>query len=212
VADGMEGHEGGEIASGMAVRFVADFVMHRLLDLAGAPLDPETLLREAIQGANQAVRQAAQERGTDMGTTVTAALVLGNRAYIANVGDSRTYLIGAAGEVRRVTTDHSLVESLVAVGMIQPEEVYTHPQRNEVYRNLGDKPQVEVDTFVERLRPGDVLLLCSDGLWEMVQDPFDIAALVHNAASPQAASEALVRAANEGGGEDNIAVIVVRAV
>jgi len=212
VADGMGGHEGGEVASGMTVRFVADFVMHRLLDLAGAPLDPEMLMREAIQGANQAVRQAAQERSTDMGTTVTAALILGNRATIANVGDSRTYLVAGPGEIRRVTRDHSLVESLVAVGMIQPEEVYTHPQRNEVYRSVGDKPQVEVDTFVERLRPGDALLLCSDGLWEMVQDPFDIAALAHNAASPQAASEALVRAANEGGGEDNIAVIVVRAV
>jgi serine/threonine protein phosphatase PrpC len=164
-----------------------------------------------VQRANQVVRDYAQhypDRAHDAGSTVTMAVLRGWTAYVANVGDSRTYLL-RDGRLQQITTDHSLVAGLVAAGKIQPEEIYSHPQRNVIYRSLGSDPQVEVDITRQPLQPGDRLLLCSDGLWEMVRDP-QIKALLEGAPDVWEACDQLVHTANQNGGQDNITAVVVR--
>lgn len=216
VADGMGGHSAGEVASGLALRGAAEAVMRGYLTPTleqDAPYEEERLKAaafDAITQANEYVIREAQARGNDMGTTITMAVVSGDRAVIGNVGDSRTYIY-RDGELRRVSRDHSLVQRLVDLGQIAQDDVYTHPQRNAVLRSLGDRAEVGIDLFVERLRPGDVLLCCSDGLWEMVRDP-QIAEIIAANADPQAACEALVAQANANGGEDNISAVLVKFV
>ena len=214
VADGMGGHEAGEIASGLAIRGAAEVVLSAYLAPtveSDAQYD-ESRLREIVQRAilqaNDYVLREAQARGNDMGTTITMALVVGDRAIIGNVGDSRTYIYHD-DKLRRVSKDHSLVMRLVDIGQITEEEIYTHPQRNAVLRSLGDKADVEVDVFGERLGPGDALLLCSDGQWEMTRDDM-MAKIITQHGDPQAATEALIEAANQAGGEDNITSVLVR--
>src|SRR5205807_8006613 len=133
------------------------------------PFDEDALvalLRGAVEDANLAICQRNQQDKTDMGCTLTGFLISGEHAYIVNVGDSRTYM-ARGGQIYQLTTDHSLVGQLVAGGLIQPDDVYTHPQRSQIFRSLGDKPNVQVDIFKQQLHPGDILLSCSDGLWEM---------------------------------------------
>ncbi|MFB0535446.1 MAG: PP2C family serine/threonine-protein phosphatase [Anaerolineae bacterium] len=168
-------------------------------------------IEAAIQRANAVLRDLARnrpEKAADTGSTVTMAVVQGNRAYVANVGDSRTYLFRDK-QLRQITTDHSLVASLVTQNQIEPDEIYTHPQRNVIYRSLGEKPEVTADIFMETLQAGDQLILCSDGLWEMVRDE-QLAKIVEKAPDVGEACRRLVQAANDNGGEDNISVIVVR--
>ncbi len=213
VADGMGGHESGEVASdtiSAALKAWLDEFSSRKSGRATQKLGetPEEAIKTAIQEANVAVFQQARKRQSDMGATVTAALVVGEQAFVANVGDSRTYLF-RRGKLDQVTRDHSVVFSLMAAGQIQRDEIYTHPQRNQIYRSLGEKANVEVDVFPRDLEPGDILILCSDGLWEMVRDS-QIAEIVRSARNPQEACDRLVEAANRNGGEDNITVIVVR--
>jgi protein phosphatase len=139
---------------------------------------------------------------------VTAALIQNDQIYIANVGDSRTYLLRHGG-LKLLTKDHSLVAKLVESKQITEEEIYTHPQRNLIYRSLGaGHKNVEVDIFHEMLRPGDRLLLCSDGLWEMVRHQ-DLLTILSEHTSPQVICDKLIKRANESGGEDNITAIVV---
>ncbi len=213
VADGMGGHEGGEIASGLLVRAVAQHaaseLMPRTTAAGGEPMDYGAWLTAAIQAGNVEVYERSQTAGNDMGTTVVAALVAGNEAYVAHVGDSRAYRINADG-IEQITVDHSLVESLVASNQITREEARHHPQSNVIYRTIGDKRQVTVDLDLVTLAPGDSLLLCSDGLSGMVTDDA-LQRLVATAPSPQAACDALIDAANRAGGEDNITAIVIRA-
>ena len=214
VADGMGGHSAGEIASGLAIRGAAELVMRAYLtptletDAEDDKEQMQEIVRKAILQANEYVMREGRARGNDMGTTITMALVAGDRAVIGNVGDSRTYLLHD-GALRRISKDHSLVMRLVELGQIGEDDIYTHPQRNAVLRSLGDKPDVEVDVFTERLKPGDTLFLCSDGQWEMTRDG-QMAEIIGVHDDPQAACEALIAAANEAGGEDNITSVLVR--
>jgi len=211
VADGMGGYSNGDLASRTASQVMTDCIVEvspdsrRRLKLAAGET-PAELLAQATQRANKALLDHRQTKG-DLGSTVTTALVVGDVATIGNVGDSRAYLL-RAGRLGQITRDHSLVARLVETGRITPEEARTHPQRNMIYRSLGDKPEVEVDIFTSKLERGDVLLLCSDGLWEMVTDD-EILRIIESARDPQKACDALIEAANRAGGEDNIGVIVV---
>ncbi len=213
VADGMGGHAGGEVASRMALRVVADWVMRTVVlpVLSGdLVLEDEilALLRQATLAANDAVYLARQKRENDMGTTLTTALVRDHRLFLAHVGDCRAYRWNVDG-LERLTTDHSVIASMIADGQAKPEEIYTHPHRSIIYRCIGDKPVVEVDADVLPLAAGDRIILCCDGLWEMVRDE-GIDDVMMQEADPQAACDLLVRRANAAGGEDNISVIVVQ--
>jgi protein phosphatase len=216
VADGMGGHAAGDVASGLAINTMAEKMATDLLvpqltgEIDAEVFDAQQWLADAVQTANVAVYAHRQSTGTNMGTTLVAALVIGDTAHIANVGDSRTYLVTNNGTIRQITTDHSLVERLVALGQITPEEARVHPQRNVIYRTIGDKEDAEVDFFVQKLNPGDSLLLCSDGLNGKLEDT-DIWQLVDHSRSPQEACEQLVQAANDNGGDDNVTVIIVQA-
>lgn len=211
VADGMGGHEAGDVASQMVIRTLAQRGGSELLvsAAAGQPL-PEARgwLASVIQQANRAVYDQRRAAGTDMGTTLVAALVIGDIATIANIGDSRAYHLRPDG-ISQITVDHSLVERLVATGQITREEAATHPQKNVIYRTVGDKARVEIDFFERRLAPGEALLLCSDGLSGMVSDEH-IWQIWRTSVSPQEACNRLVEAANSAGGEDNISVVIVQ--
>jgi serine/threonine protein phosphatase PrpC len=170
----------------------------------------EDQLRTAIQEANKAILQYGDRKSSarGLGSTVTAVLIQNDQAYIANVGDSRTYLF-RDNHLQKLTEDHSLVAKLVESKQITDEEVYTHPQRNLIYRSLGaGHRNVDVDIFHEVLQPGDRLLLCSDGLWEMVHHQ-DLEKLLKEQSNPQALCDKLIALANMNGGEDNITAIII---
>jgi serine/threonine protein phosphatase PrpC len=219
VADGLGGHSSGQDASRLAVGIIAERVVHELLF---APLHAERegdsekqwdeealtdLLRGAIEAANTAICQVNQDKKSDMGCTLTGFMIVGDRAYIFNVGDSRTYMLRDS-KIYQLTNDHSLVGQLVAGGLIEPEDVYTHPQRSQIFRSIGDKLNVQIDLFKQQIHPGDILLSCSDGLWEMVRDP-QITEILSAAPDPQTACAQLIEVANTNGGEDNISAVVV---
>lgn len=213
VADGMGGHEGGEIASKMALQVLADRVIRGVIlpELAGElALEEDVLarLRQATMATNDAVYLARQKRNNDMGTTLTTAFIRDDRLFLAHVGDCRAYRWNDEG-LEQLTTDHSVVASMVAKGEAAPDEVYTHPHRSVIYRCIGDRPTVEVDGDVLPLAPGDRLILCSDGLWEMVRSG-GIEDVMLQEPDPQAACDLLVKHANLVGGEDNISLIVVQ--
>lgn len=215
VADGMGGHDAGDLASRTVNQIVTEWVLQTkvLPDLRKSTRKlskesiTEELLQDAIQRANQVLLNRAQKQGSDLGSTVTAALIIGNAVTIVNVGDSRTYLL-RQGRLEQVTQDHSLVARLLEAHVIAPNEVRQHPRRNEIYRSLGQEQEIDVDTFAFSLTRGDRLILCCDGLWEMVEDA-QIQQIVEGAKTPQQACDTLIKAANKAGGEDNISVIVV---
>lgn len=219
VADGMGGHDNGQGASRMAINLIAQRIVHELLlppleaEKASEPAkerdedDFIALVHTAIEDANSALCQVNQRDASDMGSTLTGFMMVGDHAYIFNVGDSRTYML-RDGNLYQLTTDHSLVGQMVAGGLIEPDDVYTHPQRSQIYRSLGDKLSVQIDIFKQQVHPGDVLLSCCDGLWEMVRDP-QIRDILSNAPDPQTACTQLIEAANANGGEDNISAVIV---
>jgi len=202
VADGMGGARAGEVASKIA----AD-----AFEEEGAPPQPgEARLREIAQAANREIYELAQreESRRGMGTTLTAALVGDDHVSLGHVGDSRAYLL-RDGTLEQLTRDHSLVAELERTGQLEPGEAEHHPQRSIITRALGPEPDVDVDTYTVAGRPGDVFLLCSDGLTSMISDE-EVGTLLRSASSLQEAAESLVRAANQSGGKDNITVVLFR--
>jgi serine/threonine protein phosphatase PrpC len=180
---------------------------------------PETLttkameeqLKAAIRQANRAILSYGEEQSgaRGLGSTVTMALVYKGQAHIANVGDSRTYLL-RKGTLIPLTKDHSLVAKLVETKQIDPEDIYTHPNRNLIYHSLGaGHKHVDPDVFHETLQAGDTLLLCTDGLWEMVRPPELVKALTEQE-DPEKICDTLINLANANGGEDNISAVVVQ--
>ncbi len=219
VADGLGGHDNGQVASRTTINIIAERMVRELL---GTPLASEksggqanlpdedglvAMFHGAIEDANTTLVQMNQRDKTDMGSTITGFMIAGDHAYIINVGDSRTYMMRGK-QLYQLTTDHSLVGQLVAGGLIEPDEVYTHPQRSQIFRSLGDKPNVQIDVFKQQLHPGDILLSCSDGLWEMVRNP-QIESILNEVPDPQMASAQLIEAANKNGGEDNVSAVIV---
>lgn len=200
VADGMGGALAGEVASQMAVEAI---------EAVRPPADPQTI-RMALENANRAIRRmAAQDPSkAGMGTTMTAATVDGGGVSIVHVGDSRAYL-WRDGALSRLTDDHSVVAELVRRGSLSPEEAENHPHRNVITRALGAEPDVKVDTYEHELREGDVLLLCSDGLYTEVADD-GIAAVLAAAPDLPSAADELVAQANANGGSDNVTVVLAR--
>ena len=199
VADGMGGHAAGEVASEIAVNVIGE----------RAPEHPDSdELGRAVQAANHAIIKAAHEgRGREgMGTTCTAAMLEGERLVIAQVGDSRAYLLHK-GRLQQITRDHSLVADLVEAGQITPEEARVHPQRSVITRALGSDPRTTADLYEINVEAGDRLLLCSDGLSGMVLDR-DIEAILNRVADPQLCASQLVNEAIAAGGHDNVTVIV----
>jgi serine/threonine protein phosphatase PrpC len=219
VADGLGGHDNGQVASRMAIALIAERMARELLadplarEKAGEsakPFDEDeyvALLKSAVEDANTALCRVNEREKTDMGSTITGFMIVGDHTYIINVGDSRTYML-RGGQLYKLTNDHSLVEQLVAGGLIEPDEVYTHPQRSQIFRSLGDKLNVQIDVFKQQLHPGDIMLSCSDGLWEMVRNP-QIESILNTAPDPQTACAQLIDAANANGGEDNVSAVVV---
>ncbi len=208
VADGMGGEEAGEVASRIAVERLCKETQ-RLYDTGNVP--DEGRIPDIVASINDAVADEAQRRGHAMGTTLVFALLHEGRAFLANIGDSRIYLWrNNAPNLVRLVKDHSLVQDFVDRGYIDDVDRYTHPRRNLITRSLGDSNTgVSDDNPVLNLQQGDWLLLCSDGLWEMVRDDA-ILTVLRRSSSTQAACDELVALANRNGGEDNITVAAVR--
>jgi serine/threonine protein phosphatase PrpC len=200
VADGIGGAQAGEVASRLAAT--------ALRETGADGADPRRHVDALIQEANRRVyeRQTSDASASGMGTTITVALLHDDMVWIGHVGDSRAYLI-RNGELEQLTEDHSLVAELVRSGKLSPEEAETHPQRSVVTRALGTDPNVDVDTFEVEGRTGDLYMLCSDGLTTMVDDGTILDEIDRNRDDLRSAAKALVRAANRGGGEDNITVV-----
>lgn len=217
VADGMGGQRAGEVASAITVATLREHLLpllHEDQPAAGAsPSGTQSLsevVNEAINRCNERIllHAAAHPETRGLGSTLTLALIKGSLAVIGNIGDSRTYRVRGEA-IERLTHDHSLVAHLAAIGQIEPDDVYSHPHRSYIYRALGTESEAQPDIITERLQSGDTLLLCSDGLWEMVRDG-DIHHAVDGASSPDEVATRLVAMANSNGGEDNISAIVVK--
>jgi len=210
VADGMGGHDGGEVASRIAVNTVAheilaELILPALADNVGEALQP--LIIAAVQQANRAIWEHAQMVGSDMGTTCTVALLLGHTLYIGHVGDSRAYLATPTG-MRVLTSDHSAVGRLIQVGQLDASEARDHPLRSQLYRTVGQHPEVQVDFIYQPVGDATHLLLCSDGLWGLLDDEVLLDVLEHTS-WPHDACRELIARANLAGGDDNISAVVV---
>ena len=202
VADGMGGAKAGEVASAVAVQAVEG------ARESGEPAEAQ--LAEIVRDANRRIYDlaVADESRRGMGTTLTLAKVHGDEVSLAHVGDSRAYRL-RDGELSQLTRDHSLVAELERSGQITPEAAEHHPQRSIITRALGPEPDVEVDTYTLAGRDGDVFLICSDGLTSMISDD-EVGSILRSASTLDEAADALVRAANQSGGKDNITVILFR--
>ena len=202
VADGMGGHKAGDFASRFAVNAVRESIG------ASQETNPIKLIRDAIELANRGILRESDEheemRG--MGTTIVVTTIIDRYAYTANVGDSRLYLLGDT--LNQITKDHSLVEEMVRLGEITEAEARNHPDKNIITRAVGATSNVDIDFFDYKVGPGGIILMCSDGLSNMVEDE-DIRRILRRTVSIEEKARVLVETANENGGKDNIAVILV---
>ena len=203
VADGMGGHNAGDYASSHAVGIVVEEIRE------DADFNPIKVIRHAIEAANtEIIDQAQRDEGLrGMGTTMVVATIVGNYAYVANVGDSRLYVV--QGQIRQVTRDHSLVQEMVRLGEINAEEARNHPDKNIITRALGAEKTVDVDFFDLKLEPGNTILMCSDGLSNMVEDRKMEEIITNPDKDITWKGDTLIREANQNGGKDNIAVILI---
>ena len=220
LADGMGGYNAGEVASGIAVKTITNLVREGLaredlgsLDRATGLTRPSIVLRDAITRANKIIYQTARSQAEceGMGTTVVAALFYDNKISIAHVGDSRLYR-QRGSQISQVTMDHSLLQELVDRGFYSPEEAQRAANKNYVTRALGVEPQVEVEVQEHPVDKGDIFILCSDGLSDMVEDE-DIRLTISTfGANLDTVAKQLIQLANENGGRDNVSVVLAQAI
>ena len=203
VADGMGGHNAGDYASSHAVGIVVEEIRE------DADFNPVKVIRHAIESANTEIITQAQkdEKLRGMGTTMVAATIVGHYAYVANVGDSRLYVAGE--QIQQITKDHSLVQEMVRMGELNAEEARNHPDKNIITRALGAERTVDVDFFDLKLEPGNVVLMCSDGLSNMVEDDRIGEIISDTYRDLQERGQALISEANRNGGKDNIAIVLI---
>lgn len=202
VADGMGGHRAGDYASRYTThRIVASVTRNK-------EKEPISILKEAITTANQILMEEAREdeEKYGMGTTIVAATILDDRLCVANIGDSRLYVIGDG--IRQVTVDHSYVEEMIRLGKVDAKAARVHPNKNIITRAIGATEDVEADFFEVELAGGESILLCTDGLTNMVEDTA-ICEIMLSAKSPEEKAKQLVELANQNGGKDNITVVIV---
>ena len=209
VADGMGGHQQGEAASSLALKVSASHLISSVYlpllsgsDRGASQPSLTEVVKEAISEANRLV--ARDFPGS--GSTLTCGMVIGSRLFIGHVGDSRAYLLREGASPRRLTRDHSFVSRLIEMGQLSEKEALIHPQRNVLYRAIGQPDGLEVDVSTYALRNGDRLLICSDGLWNMV-DESEIRSTLASVPDPQNACSRLIDAANAAGGTDNVTVV-----
>lgn len=202
VADGMGGHKAGDYASRYTVEIMCE-VVERALEK-----EPELILKKAIEAANKHIRSKSleDENFDGMGTTIVAATCLNNRLQVANVGDSRLYIIGK--NIRQITNDHSLVEEMVRMGGLDRETARNHPDKNIITRAIGAGDDVEIDFFTVELEPEETILMCTDGLSNMLEDE-EIRMILEGQRDLVEKTEALVNEANNRGGRDNISVVLI---
>lgn len=202
VADGMGGHKAGDFASKYAVQVLEEHIRNN------SGMGPEAIITEAVREANRKIVEKASQNPEmeGMGTTLVVATIIEHTLYFANVGDSRLYLI--RDEIKQLSKDHSLVEEMVRLGGINEEEAKHHPDKNIITRAIGAKDDVEVDFFEYRLQKGDVILMCTDGLTNMVDDD-EIFRIVKGGRDIVETAMQLVEKANENGGKDNIGIVLV---
>ncbi|HXF86621.1 MAG TPA: protein phosphatase 2C domain-containing protein [Anaerolineales bacterium] len=213
VADGMGGHQFGEVASNAAVRTVAGYILKKFYPyLFHVKADTiEESLQEIMQSAVAEAQRIIQREAPGSGTTLTAALVVGQQITIAHVGDSRAYFVYPDGRIKPLTRDHSLVKRLQELGHITSEEAENYPHRNVLYRALGQGEVLEPDVFTVGFPQPGYLMICSDGLWGVVSE-HDITRAINDAPTLHRACQNLVTAANTAGGPDNISVILVQLI
>ncbi|MEI8131415.1 MAG: protein phosphatase 2C domain-containing protein [Leptolinea sp.] len=211
VADGMGGHQHGEIASGAATRALSSFLISHLYTplLAGETKTIETSLQELMEQGIEAAQEAVMLAAPGGGTTLTAALIIGDQVTLGHVGDSRAYFAGPDGELKAITKDHSLVKRLLELGQISEREASVHPQRNVLYRAVGQtepyRPDIETLTFPS---PG-AMMICSDGLWGVVGQN-NLQKIIRKTGGLMETCQKMVDSANQAGGPDNITVILVQ--
>jgi len=213
VADGMGGHQHGEIASGVAARSMAEFLIKKLYSpLYGVNSEPQNdSLHEIMEKAVHEAQQLVTRKAPGGGTTLTAAIVIGEQVTLAHVGDSRAYFIYPDGRIQIMTQDHSLVRRLVELGQLTEEEAATHPQRNVLYRAIGQVEPFQPDINTYLLPHPGYMMICSDGLWGVVPQA-EIFKIVTSQPNPIIACHDLVEAANNAGGPDNISALLVKYV
>lgn len=211
VADGMGGHQYGEVASNAAMRVLGGYIMRKFHSmLFGHPAQaPDESIQEIMLGGINEAQRVVQREAPGSGTTLTAALVLGQQITIAHVGDSRAYMFHQDGRSEVLTRDHSLVKRLEELGQLTSEEASVHPQRNVLYRALGQGDLLEPDIITIPFQPGSQLLLCSDGLWGVVPEE-TLLRSIRETPTLQRACHAMVEAANLAGGPDNISAVLVQ--